>query len=177
MKPLDRKTLKKFVRLAGDRLTGDWVLLGGTLLHMLEADYRSTTDIDVVGINQQDTGDTLKLMEIAEELELPIESINQAAAYFLLKIKDYQSHLLLLHGGKKARLFRPDTYLFIQLKIGRLNETDLSDCIVYLKTVRNEGDPVDLSAIEKLLSNALKKEPLQSKRERLERLLAAVAKF
>jgi hypothetical protein len=51
MKSLDQKALKKFISLAGDRLKGEWVLIGGTLLHALEEDYRSTTDIDLVGID------------------------------------------------------------------------------------------------------------------------------
>jgi hypothetical protein len=176
MKALDRKTLKKFISTAGDRLKGNWVLVGGTLLHALEEDYRSTTDIDVVGIDAPDQGETLKLMEIAGELDLPVDSINQAAAFFLLKIPHFKDHLIPLHRGKKAVIFRPDVELYIRLKAARMKETDLDDCLAYLKGAKTRNEKVDLVQIEKLLIS-LEKKAAPAQKERLKDLLRYVRKF
>lgn len=48
MKSLDTKLLKEFLKRAGERLHGDWLLVGGTLLPAVGIDSRSTTDIDLV---------------------------------------------------------------------------------------------------------------------------------
>ena len=83
MKGLDHKVMKKFLKLAGARLSGDWVLLGGTLLPALGVDHRVTIDIDLAH-KDQDGSQTLELMQIAEDLGLPVETINQAGAFFPL---------------------------------------------------------------------------------------------
>ena len=97
MKALDASLLKKFLKAAGDQLTGEWVLVGGTVLPALNVDVRSTTDIDFVGLPVDTTREQLKLMQIAEDLGLPIESINQASAYFISKISGFEKSLVLLH--------------------------------------------------------------------------------
>jgi hypothetical protein len=130
---IDRKLLSRFVKLAADRLEGRWVLLGGTLLPLLGIEYRVTTDIDVAGLDRADQAQTLELMEIAAELGLPVESINQAAAYFLMKLKPFEDHLILLHRGKQAEILRPDLHLFLMLKAGRLSPSDLTDCLALIK--------------------------------------------
>src|SRR4051812_21477644 len=123
MKPVTRKVLKKLIQLAGDRLEGKWVLLGGTLLPALGVEYRVTTDIDLVGLGASEQAQTLALMGLSEELGLPVETINQAAGYFLMKLRPFDEHLLILHKGKKAEIYRPDLFLFLMLKIARFSET------------------------------------------------------
>lgn len=66
MKTLDPVLLKKFLKIAGEKLTGKWVLIGGTVLPLLNSDYRTTVDIDIVSIDDENQGNTLKLMKIAE---------------------------------------------------------------------------------------------------------------
>lgn len=63
MKKLDQKLLERMIRLAGDRLQGRWVLLGGTLLPLLGVDYRVTTDIDLVGLGKDEMGQALELIK------------------------------------------------------------------------------------------------------------------
>lgn len=139
MKTLDRKLLKKFLKLAGEHLTGRWILVGGTILPILGINHRSTTDIDLVGLGKEEQAQSLKLMELAEKLDLPIETINQAASYFVRKVPAYEEHLVILHKGKHCTIYRPDLWLYIYLKTQRLTDSDLQDCVEYIKySLKNE---------------------------------------
>jgi hypothetical protein len=174
MKAMNSKKLRQFLKLAGEKLTGHWVLMGGAVLPALNVDYRVTTDIDIVGLNNPSQTDTLKLMDLAAELDLPIESINQAGAYFLFKISNYSNHLILLHSGKNATLFRPDIFLYFQLKITRLTETDLSDCIRFLEVITQSNEAWDRHALEKIINHEIKKTTSEQKLNRLNELLQVV---
>ena len=44
MSGLDRQTLCRFLELAGERLEGDWVILGGTVPHLLGVGTRVTME-------------------------------------------------------------------------------------------------------------------------------------
>lgn len=132
MKTIDRKLIERFVRRAADLLSGDWVIIGGTVLPLLGRDYRVTQDIDCVSCDDAPQSETLKLMEIAEELGLPVEAINQAGAYFLKKVPHFEKRLVEVATGKKGRILRPDLGLFLELKIARLSESDLQDCLEFI---------------------------------------------
>ena len=56
-------------------------------------------------------------MKLSDELGLPVEAINQAAAYFVEKTGDYHKHMVTLHRGEHAVIYRQDLYLFLKLKI------------------------------------------------------------
>ena len=128
MTAFDRRLLTRFVRLAGDRLTGDWVVMGGIVLPLLGVEHRVTVDIDLAGPADATNAETFALMEIAERLGLAPESINQAGAHFLHRVRGWQDDLVLLHQGRRARLHRPGVTLFVLLKLSRLSESDLADC-------------------------------------------------
>ncbi len=172
--PLSLRTLRRFLDLAGSRLDGEWILLGGTVLPLLGVEYRVTADIDLVNLRESQSGSALRLMELAEKLGLPIESINQAAAYFLHKIPKYQKHLVLLHQGKSATLYRPDAYLFVRLKLGRLSESDLSDCIEFIKLEKKNEKSISESEKKELMlllrKELSKKEQNENRMERLQQL-------
>jgi hypothetical protein len=136
---MNHNTMKKFVEIASENLTGEWVVIGGTVMAVLGIEYRVTVDIDFVNLkNKSSNSDSLKLMEIAEQLSLPIESINQAGAYFLSKINDVQDHLVVVKETKNCKVYRPDVYLFVRLKLGRFTQTDLEDCLVMIKHHEDE---------------------------------------
>lgn len=176
MKALDSKTLQRFLKLAAERLRGGWALIGGTVLPALNVDHRATTDIDVVGLDNPTQADTLKLMQLAEDLGLPIESINQAGAHFLLKIPQYSRHLVPLRKGKSATIYRPDAWLYCRLKISRFSESDLADCVEYLKLLSRLKEPWDAAELRKLvLSEAKKAASSEEKTKRFERLLQAIS--
>ncbi|MBI1860441.1 MAG: hypothetical protein HYR96_05950 [Deltaproteobacteria bacterium] len=175
---IDSKTLKKFLRLAGDRLKGKWVIIGGTVLPLLGIDYRSTIDIDIAGPKGSDQTEMLTLMEIAQELSLPVEAINQAAGFFLFKIKGWEKNLVELHRGKTASLYRPNAKLYLELKIPRLNETDLEDCLRLLQFEKAIGSELDLSGIRQSLAREIvlaNKEKNAVRVARLQRLQSIVS--
>lgn len=155
---LNQSTLRKFLKLAGDHLKGEWILIGGTVLPALGIDHRSTVDIDLIGLSDNERVQTLALMELAEKLGLPIETINQAGDYFLQKISDFKEHLIPLHRGKTATIYRPDATLFLKLKLPRLSESDLADCLEFLKLSRANHEPID----RKSILTAIKKEQMKS---------------
>jgi hypothetical protein len=160
MKPIDKKLLAKFVQMAGDRLKGDWVIIGGTVLPLVGVHHRVTVDIDIVGPPDAGQEQTLVLMEICESLGLPVEAVNQAGAFFLRRIEGWERDLV-----------RPNTTLFILLKLPRLTESDLADCLELLKVARARKEVPDVSRLTKAIANALKKGPLEEKSNRLQSLL------
>ena len=174
MKALNQALLKKFLTLAGERLTGKWVLVGGTVLPALGAEYRSTVDIDFVGLPLDSPRETLALMQIAEDLGLPIESVNQAAAYFVSKIPDFDASLVLLHKGKNAVIYRPSLELFIRLKLARLSETDLTDCLEFLRLADSLGETLDRKALAQVVRTELKKSKVTERTGRIQQLLKAL---
>jgi hypothetical protein len=170
MKPLTPALLGKFLELASDRLEGDWVLLGGTLLPALGHNVRATVDIDVVSLSsERRQSQSLALMKIVEDLGLPVEAINGAAEYFLLKQADFLNELVLLQSGKKGRILRPNTFLYLRLKMQRMTESDLMDCQALLRLEKNSLTEAQHSTLQRLLqAEILKKD---SRKKRLQSLL------
>ncbi len=94
-------------------------------------------------------------MKLAEDLGLPVETINQASLYFLEKIPNYIKELVILHKGKSATIYRPNVNLFIQLKVGRLSESDLADCLEFLKYARKTKEPVNRPKLQAVLNQEI----------------------
>lgn len=171
---LNNKILRKFLKLAGDRLRGEWLLVGGTLLPAVGLDVRATVDIDLVSLKNADNAENLKLMEVAESLGLPVETVNQAAAFFLQKVGYQKADLLPLHKGRSATIFRPSVRLYWALKVGRLSESDLVDCQHYYQYCRGQGDRISRAALETVMASALKTAPTKEKHDRLRVLLDSI---
>lgn len=174
MKTLDAKLLREFLRMAGDTLSGDWLLVGGTLLPAVGLDVRATVDIDLIGLSDEEGQQTLELMKIAETLGLSVETINQAASYFLKKVGYKKKDLIGLHQGKKAMIYRPSAELFWRLKVPRLSEADLLDCQHYYHYCVGHQDEINNANLLVTLRQAIALEPTQEKLERLRKLKAIV---
>lgn len=147
MTPITAATLRKFLDQAGERLEGDWVIVGGSVIAFLGISERVTLDIDIAGLGEASQKHTVTLMEIARELGLPVEAINQAAAFFLERIPEWRSSLVEIHSGRKARFFRPDVNLYLKLKIARLSESDLSDCLHMLRFAQQHQESLRKSEL------------------------------
>lgn len=172
---LTAKALERFVKVAGERLSGDWVLMGGSVLLGLGIEQRVTHDIDVAGPRTATQEDTLVLMDIAEELGLPVEAINQAGAFFLHKQRGWEEQLVPLHTGTNATIFRPNATLYVRLKLARLSESDLQDCLAMLAFAsENDFPPPNSKELLKAIESELATEPNQEKRKRLLEIKAAV---
>jgi len=116
-------------------LHGDWLLVGGALLHVLEISDRITLDIDLVPLGEITNKDQLKIMQIAEDNNFPPETINFAAEYFVKKQKNWRNELVILFENKNLKLYRPSKILFRLLKEQRGTETDLLDIEMFEKKI------------------------------------------
>jgi hypothetical protein len=178
MTVLNKRLLEKFLKLAGQNLTGEWILIGGTVLPALGIDHRVTVDIDLIGRTKAEQSQTLKLMELAEELHLPVESINQAGAYFISKLGPLkEKDLVVLHKGRNATIFRPSLALFLRLKIARLSESDLADCLEFIKLAKKLKEPLRNDKKENLIADLqlkIEKTEEPARKKRLQDLLLAI---
>jgi hypothetical protein len=170
VKPLDARLLRKFLNLAGQSLKGDWLLVGGTLLPAVGLNVRSTVDIDLIGLGSEEAGQTLELMTLAESLGLSVESINQAAAFFLKKAGYSKSELIVLHKGKKATIFRPSVELYWRLKLPRLSESDLLDCQHYYNFCLGQNEMIRRQKLFSYINQQIELGPTRDKLERLKTL-------
>jgi hypothetical protein len=150
---LDRARLEWIVEAVADRLPGDWLLVGGALVALWLEPRRTTEDVDIVGL--AGTGDErLALLRLAAELGLSVEALNSAADFFVRRIDGWQDELEPFRSGSRGRIHRPSVTLFLLLKLGRLSEQDLADCLAALARAASEGLRLDagrvLSALDTL---------------------------
>ena len=142
----DRTRTEQFLQLAADRLDGEWLLIGGGAAAAWFAAGRTTEDLDLIGLaNTQD--ERYALMELATEAGLPVEAVNSAGGFFVRRIPDWKAHLVVLLRGGRATIYRPDATLFLLLKISRLSEVDLGDCLALLGHAEQTGEPVDVARV------------------------------
>jgi hypothetical protein len=169
-KALDSRLLEQFIKLAGEKLTGEWLLVGGTLLPAVGIDIRSTVDIDIVSLGGGGGDSQLKIMELAESLGLPVESVNQAASFFVKRAGYQKSDLIVLHKGKSATIFRPSLELYWKLKLARLSETDVQDCLEYFNFCKQVNDPISFAKLSQLLAAEKKSGVSNEKKVRINEL-------
>ncbi len=170
---IDRKLLQKFQKLALASLSGEWVVIGGTVLHLLDRDERLTLDIDLARKSGK-LDETIELMDIAEKLKLPVTAINQAGSFFLKQIPDWESKLVLWAESKACRLYRPNGELYLQLKMARMSESDLQDCLQMIDYCKQEGEALNQKFLHKEIQKQIKKAPSEDCISRLEKLASAI---
>ena len=128
-----------FLQNVLEQIDCDWVIIGGSLLALLKATNRSTTDIDICSLDELTNERRLHLMNIAQKSGLPIEAINPAADFFLRQISDWKKSLVLFKVGLKGSLYRPSLELYFKLKLKRCSESDIQDCISFLNWHRDNS--------------------------------------
>lgn len=127
----DRAAIERVIKAVADELDGDWLLVGGALVALWLEPRRVTEDIDIVG----NTADSrLRLMQLIDRLGLPVEAVNSAADFFVHRIAGWQREVELFRQGARGRILRPNATLFLLLKLRRLSERDLDDCLALLAT-------------------------------------------
>jgi hypothetical protein len=94
-------------------------------------------------------------MELAEKLGLSVETINQAAAFFVQKLEFSSADLPILKKSKKAVIYRPTFPLYLKLKASRLTESDLTDLEHYFSYCVGVGDKIDLASTRKSVAAIL----------------------
>ena len=174
MKTINRKTLNDFLGIAVRKLSGNWVLIGGSVIQIIKDDARVTLDIDIAGPDSATQSDTLMLMDIAAALGLPVEAINQTGAYFLRKISGWDKMLIEIRKGPKTVFYRPNVTLFLLLKIARLSETDLEDCFAFIDFARKNGETLNVKQIDRAIESELKTPQSEERLARLKSLRKAI---
>lgn len=174
---MDKKLLDKFIQLLGEKVSGNWIIIGGSVLPWLGASCRHTKDIDIVGPKDSSQMDTLLIMEIAQSLGLPIEAINQAAAFFLYRISDWEKNIVLIYKGHKASVFRPNATLYILLKLKRFSEGDYEDCLNMIEFSKNKKESIRKQKILESLQKKIKKSDNKIQKNRLQKFLSFLKKL
>jgi hypothetical protein len=153
----DRARIEALLHLAGERLEGEWLLVGGASAAAWFSPARTTEDLDLIGLAGTQA-ERFSLMELAAAAAIPIEAVNSAADFFVRRIPDWRQQLVELHRGSRATIFRPSATLFVLLKLRRLTETDLDDCTALLRHVRATGEAIDrvrvVAALDALVDTA-----------------------
>ncbi len=150
MEALGREAIEELVNAMVRRLKGDWVLIGGALAALWLHPRRITEDIDLIGL-EGTLEERLRLMEFAQDAKLPVEAVNSAADFFLRRIPGWREELILFRQGDRTRIYRPTATLFLLLKINRMSEQDLEDCMAVLDKPRSEAEPLDIQRVASAL--------------------------
>jgi hypothetical protein len=138
----DRSRIQSLLELAGERLTGEWLLIGGAAAATWFAPVRTTEDIDLIGLGGSQA-ERFALMDLAASAAIPIEAVNSAADFYLRRIADWRDQLVPLHQGPNATVYRPSATLFILLKLTRLSAVDLDDCLALVAHCEQSGEGID----------------------------------
>lgn len=169
----DRARISRFLDRAAQALEGEWLLVGGAAASVWFKDGRVTEDIDIIGFAGT-AAERLQLMEFAAKQGLPVEAVNSAADFFVHRIPDWKDQIEVLRQGPRATIYRPSATLFLLLKIARLSEQDLGDCLDLLSYAAREGVPVDRARLSSALGclPATADSRLAARRAQLQSVLA-----
>ncbi|MBC7420201.1 MAG: hypothetical protein H7328_05685 [Bdellovibrio sp.] len=150
---ITKNQYEQFLSFITADLEDDWVVIGGSLLAILNAGTRNTTDIDICPLGELTNEKRLALMNLALKAGLSIESINPSADFFLRQIQNWKSSLVLFKSGPKGNIFRPSLELYLKLKLNRGSDSDILDCISFIEWHKNNLLLIDDKAIKILLEN------------------------
>ena len=170
---LDTSAVLALLDLAEQRLEGEWLLVGGALAGVWFSPERMTEDVDLIGLAGTNA-ERLALMDLANTLGLPIEAVNSAADYFVRKTPGWREELEVLRRTERLTILRPTPTFFVVLKLGRLTEQDLDDCLRLLDFAVRDGLTVDRGRLRAAIDAlpATSDEPLRARRSALREALA-----
>lgn len=123
------------------------MVVGGAFAALKLRRDRLTQDVDIMGL-ENTNAERLALMELAEQEGYPIETMNSAVDYFVRKIPDWESHLVELYRGQKSVVYGPDLTLFVMLKVGRMSEQDLADCLDAVDRSKRTNEKIDWARVQ-----------------------------
>ncbi|CAN5900153.1 hypothetical protein BH11MYX2_BH11MYX2_35410 [soil metagenome] len=146
----DTSRILALLELAGERLDGEWLLIGGGAAAVWFAPDRTTEDLDLIGLGGTQA-ERFALMELAATAAIPVEAVNSAADFFVRRIDGWRDMTVELHRGPRATIYRPTATLFLLLKLGRLSAVDLDDCLALLRHVHASNETVDHGRVREQL--------------------------
>ncbi|MBC7691352.1 MAG: hypothetical protein H7222_06245 [Methylotenera sp.] len=151
------------------KVGGDWLLTGGSLVQLEFNGQRATEDIDVVLVRHSQVSDVIaqdRLFKAAIGLGLSPENVNSAARFFVQQIQNWENHLIEIKSGPVGRVFRPDLTLFVALKLKRGTEIDLEDIRDAVQFCHGKNDRINETELKAML-NAEQFKKLEAHRSRL----------
>src|SRR5712691_4763012 len=86
-------------------------------------------------------------MELAVNCLVPIEAVNSAADFFVRRIDGWRDQLVELMRGSSAIIYRPSATLFLLLKLERMSEADLGDCLAMISHCAETGESIDVDRV------------------------------
>lgn len=166
--------MRSLVEQIGQRLDGEWLLIGGAAAADWFAPARTTEDIDLIGLGGTQA-ERFALMQFAADVGLPIEAVNSAADFFVRRVDGWRDQLVILHRGPRATVFRPSSTLFVLLKIARLSQTDLEDCLGLIAHCKTSDEAIEHDRVTAALAAlpATDDQMMHVRRRRLRDALAA----
>ena len=96
--------------------------------------------------------------------------IGQRALQALMVSISKKRDLVVLREGRGATIYRPNGTLFLLLKIARMNESDLLDCLQWMKWARESRETLDHARLLREISSQLRASTSDERNARLERL-------
>ncbi len=158
-----------------DRLHGEWLLVGGSLVALWIDGRRTTEDVDLVPVRGPKDA-RLALLGLAADLGLPVEALNSAADFFVGRIKGWADEIEVLRRGKRGTVYRPSPTLFLLLKARRLSDADLGDCLALLDKAAKEALHVDARRVLDAMARLPEPEDkgVRGRREALRKRLTAL---
>lgn len=166
----DRARIAALIQAVADELEGDYLLIGGALVALWLEPDRTTENLDLIGMRGEPS-ERYALLDFAARRGLPIESINSAADFFVQRIPGWREQVEVLRPGARGRILRPTHTLFLLLKIGRLSERDLADCLAAVAAA-GSGVALDRARVKAALAALPPADAAGT--ERRARLLAAL---
>lgn len=148
---ITRVQYDSFLKNILEEIDSDWVIIGGSLLTIIHASDRATSDIDICPLNEMTNEHRLLLMNLATKSGLPIEAINPSADFFLRQIPNWKTSLVLFKTGKKGNVFRPSLELYLKLKLNRCSDTDVDDCISFINWHKQNSLEINYESIKNIL--------------------------
>jgi hypothetical protein len=143
---VDRQRIEQVVMAVADRLDGEWLLVGGSLVALWIDGRRTTEDVDLVPVRGPKDA-RMALLGLAADLGLPVEALNSAADFFVERIKGWTDEIEVLRRGRRGTVYRPSPTLFLLLKARRLSDADLGDCLALLDKAEKEELPLDATRV------------------------------
>jgi len=107
---------------------------------------RTTQVVDLIGIKGLPE-ERYKLMGLAQDLGLSIETVNSAADYFVRQIPGWQDEIVVFLEGEKGVVYRPTPTLFLLLKAKRLSPQDLEDCRAAVREAAEQQLEIDATRV------------------------------